>query len=188
VVATNVNLSTWKTSGVDVNANYNLPIGDYGSLGFNMVGTWLDSLEFEDIPGLGVYDCTGLYGFVCGDPNAEWRHKLRMTWFSPWNFDVSLAWRFYDSVEVDASDSNPLLASDFEPIDKELDAQNYIDIAGSWTIFENYTLRLGINNITDEDPPITGTTDPSFNGNGNTFPNTYDSLGRYVFMGLSAKF
>jgi len=187
IVGTNVNLSNWKTSGVDINAAYNVGIGDPGSLGFSLVGTWLDTLEFEDIPGLGTYDCVGLYGFTCGDPNGEWRHKFRVTWFTPWNLDLSLSWRYYDGVTVDSADPNPLLAGEYEPIDKKLDAQNYLDVAASWTFLENYTVRLGINNITDEDPPITAITDPSFNGNGNTFPNTYDSLGRYVFMGLTAK-
>ena len=188
VVSTNINLSTWQTSGVDVNANYNMEVGAKGSIGFSLVGTWLESLEFEDVPGLGKYDCVGLWGFTCGDPNAEWRHKFRVTWFTPWNWDVSLSWRYYDEVTNDAADSNPLLAGDYEPIDKSLDAQNYLDVAATWTVMENYTLRFGINNVTDEDPPITSTVDPSFNGNGNTFPNTYDSLGRYVFMGLTAKF
>lgn len=188
VIGTNVNLANWETSGIDINANYSMEIGSYGSLGFNLVGTWLNSLEFEDIPGLGTYDCVGYWGFTCGDPNAEWRHKFRVTWTSPWNFDVSLSWRYYDAVLQDTTDSNPLMTGDTDPIDRELDAQNYLDIAATWTVFENYTLRFGINNFTDEDPPITAITDPSFNGNGNTFPNTYDALGRYVFMGLTAKF
>lgn len=188
IVATNVNLSTWETSGFDIDMNYRMDIGGMGSLSFNLLGTLLDKLEFEDIPGLGTYDCVGLWGFTCGDPNPEWRHKFRVTWFTPWNVDLSLSWRHFDSVNVDSSDSNPLLAGDYEPIDKSLDSQEYLDVAATYTFLENYELRVGINNVTDEDPPVTAVTDPSFNGNGNTFPNTYDSLGRYVFMGLRAKF
>ena len=41
-------------------------------------------------------------------------------------------------------------------------------------------MLLGINNVLDEDPPHqrrVGTT-----GNGNTYPQTYDALGRWVFL------
>ena len=188
VVATNQNLSTWETSGFDLDMNYGMGIGEYGSLSFNFIGTLLDKLEFEDVPGLGIYDCVGYYGFTCGDPNPEWRHKFRVTWSTPWNVDLSFSWRHFDEVKIDSSSSQELLAASFEPIDEKLDAQDYFDVAATYAFFENYTVRLGINNITDEDPPISGSTDPSFNGNGNTFPNTYDSLGRYVFMGITAKF
>jgi outer membrane receptor protein involved in Fe transport len=47
-------------------------------------------------------------------------------------------------------------------------------------------LRFGVNNVLDESPPISdnvGTT-----GNGNTYPQTYDALGRWVFMGISVDF
>ena len=47
-------------------------------------------------------------------------------------------------------------------------------------------MRFGINNVTDEDPPVAVTGAPF--GNGNTYPQVYDTLGRYVFMGLTAKF
>ena len=40
------------------------------------------------------------------------------------------------------------------------------------------------------DPPIVtnGTAGPSIFGNGNTFPQTYDVLGRFVFLNLTMKF
>jgi outer membrane receptor protein involved in Fe transport len=48
---------------------------------------------------------------------------------------------------------------------------------------DKVTLRLGVNNIFDKDPPIIGASTlpgpPA--GNGNTFPQVYDSLGRYIF-------
>jgi len=72
-------------------------------------------------------------------------------------------------------------------VDKVLDSQNYLDIAAVYTYAEKYTFSMGINNVTDEDPPISGQVGAGF-GNGNTYPQVYDALGRYVFFGLSAKF
>ena len=141
----------------------------------------------EPIPGLGKYDCAGLYGSDCGTPLPEWRHKARLTWFMPWNVDVSLQWRYFDAVTIDNADSNPLISGPYNDVDKELDSQNYFDLAASWTFAENYTIRGGINNLTDEDPPLSAQVGAGF-GNGNTYPQVYDAFGRYIFMGLTAKF
>lgn len=53
-------------------------------------------------------------------------------------------------------------------------------------ILDNATLRAGVNNVLDRDPPISPAA--STDGNGNTFPQTYDSMGRYVFFGVTANF
>jgi outer membrane receptor protein involved in Fe transport len=105
----------------------------------------------------------------------------------PWNVDVSLQWRYFDAVTIDNADSNPLISGPYNDVDKELDSQNYFDLAASWTFLEKYTVRGGINNITDEDPPLSAQVGAGF-GNGNTYPQVYDAFGRYIFMGLTAKF
>ena len=119
-------------------------------------------------------ECKGKYsGAQCGVPNPEWRHHFRMGWETPWNVDLSFTWRYYGSVTniVDATSTN---------IDYELGARSYFDLAGNWAVTEKASILLGINNVLDKDPPISsavGTT-----GNGNTFPQTYDALGRWIFM------
>ena len=45
-----------------------------------------------------------------------------------------------------------------------------------------------MNNVFDKDPPLTGTNCPATFCNGNTFPQVYDALGRFVFVGLTADF
>ena len=41
-------------------------------------------------------------------------------------------------------------------IDFELDSvQNYFDLAAKWEVTEKASVLLGINNVLDEDPPIT---------------------------------
>jgi outer membrane receptor protein involved in Fe transport len=185
--ARNANLASLDTSGLDVNFGYNLGMGSMGSLGFSLTGTYLDEFVQEDFKGAGKYDCKGLHGSTCGTPLPEWRHKFRATWMMPWNADVSLGWRYYDEVEIDRSSSNPILVGNYDSKDKKLDAQNYIDLAASWTIFENYTLRGGINNIFDEDAPVASIVGAG-SGNGNTYPQVYDALGRYVFLGFTARY
>ena len=138
----------------------------------------------QDSPITAEYDCAGLYGNVCLLPLPEWRHKFRVSWSTPWNFDVAGTWRYIGEVKFD--NSNPNNIGNPPPIDAKLKAQNYIDIAGSWAVTKQFTLRGGINNIFDEDPPLSsqvGTT-----GNGNTYPQTYEAFGRKVFVSATYKF
>ena len=51
---------------------------------------------------------------------------------------------------------------------------------------EKANLRLGINNVLDNDPSLS--TSVGTDGNGNTFPQVYDALGRYIFGGVTVSF
>ena len=53
-------------------------------------------------------------------------------------------------------------------------------------IGDHYQFRVGANNIMDKIPPVLVTPAPF--GNGNTYPQVYDSLGRYVFAGVTLDF
>lgn len=188
IIATQVNLGKIETSGFDVAVNYNHPLGAMGTLGVTFLGTWLQKLEITEIPGRGSYDCVGLYGInKCGVPNPEWRHKLRFNWATPWNVEAGLTWRYMDKVMDQRTDSNPLLRGTPHPLTRELEAQNYLDMHASWMATKWLTVRLGINNLLDEDPPLTDQQGPSVFGNNNTFPGTYESLGRKVFLNATFK-
>lgn len=193
IVDTNVNIGGLSTSGVDLNANYSVDLADWGadkagSMQFSFVGTWLESLETDT--GLGfansVYDCTGFYANQCGVPNPEWRHRARATWLTPWDIDVSATWRHYGEAEIAVLGPDGSLNNSGPRLDKVLDSRNYLDLAGTWQLRDNITLRAGVNNVLDNDPPLSpsvGTT-----GNNNTYPQLYDSLGRYFFFGITANF
>lgn len=185
----NTNIGGLETSGIDVVANYGLDLetfglSDKGRLSFNLVGTYLKELVIDPGPLVDAYDCAGYYGNQCSDnapPNPEWRHRFRVTWQTPWNMEFSGTWRYFSEVTIyqDPPTTN------VRP-DRTLEAQNYFDLSGNWQVRDNARLRFGMNNILDRDPPlsaIVGTT-----GNGNTYPQTYDALGRYVFIGLTANF
>jgi outer membrane receptor protein involved in Fe transport len=190
IVATNQNLGSTRTSGVDLSANYDhaLP-GKWGKLNLNYVGTYLKKLETEEIPGLGKYDCVGLYGASkCGGPNPEWRHHLRATWMTPWDVNLLVGYRFADAVKVQESSGQTLLAGTFNTVEERLHSANYVDIAATWMVTKQFTLLGGINNLFDRDPPITSAQGPSVFGNGNTFPGSYDTLGRKIFLSGTYKF
>ena len=148
-----------------------------------------------------MYDCAGLFGIICGTPIPEWRHKLRVTWTSPWDFDLSLQWRHISGVDFDGNTNDPTLRGncggpltgatcDFS--DAHIGSFDYFDLATNWTVHEGVQLHAGINNVMDKDPPLLdsnflGVSSPPF-GNGNTYPQVYDALGRYVFVGATIKY
>jgi iron complex outermembrane receptor protein len=188
IIANNMNLGVRKTSGVDVAANFRDKLGSgMGSFDLALTGTWLKEFLQEDAPGMGTYDCAGLFGPSCGTPLPKWRHKLRGTWSTPWNVDLALTWRFIDEVKLSSTSSNKLLAGKFQSGDAVFGRQNYLDVAANWNITKMFALRGGVNNVLDRDPPVGAVTSGVF-GNGNTFPQVYDALGRRVFMNLTAKF
>lgn len=189
----NNNIGGLATTGWDFNANYafdleDIGVSNMGSVQLSFVGTLLDSLVTDT--GLGaansVYDCAGFYANQCGVPNPEWRHRARATWISPWNVDISATWRYFGEVEVAVLGANGSLNNGGTRIDRYFDAENYLDLAATWQVRDTVTVRAGVNNILDNDPQLTlsaGTT-----GNGNTYPQLYDSLGRYFFFGVTADF
>jgi outer membrane receptor protein involved in Fe transport len=200
---TTLNTGSLKTTGVDVNVAYrtdlsSLGLGDNGSISASMIGTWLDTLITQPLPGGPSFDCAKLYGLNCGTPNPEWRHKARLTWNTPYSYgdwvksvSLSAQWRYFSKVTADAFDSNPQLANASRALrtnERTLDAQNYIDLVANFTVHNNLNFRVGVNNVFDKDPPLAGVNLPATTGNGNTFPQVYDALGRFMFVGLSADF
>jgi iron complex outermembrane recepter protein len=188
IIATNINIAKTTTAGVDIGFNYAYKMSGYGSLNVSFNGTLLSKNENEPIPGTS-YECKGLHGTVCGVPSPKWRHKLRGTWTTPWDVDFSLTWRHIDKVEFEGTSANTSLNAPTNDIDRTFAAREYFDIAASWNVTKKFTLRGGINNLLDKDPPITNSNNlAAVFGNGNTYPQVYDALGRRVFINATYKF
>ncbi len=182
----NVNIGGLETAGVDINASYRFDAkelfgAELGSFTLAMVGTKLEKLETDPGGGNTKYDCVGFYGNQCGTPNPEWRHRASVDWKTPWNFGVGAAWRHYGEVELFVLGGNGGTR-----IDRYFDAENYLDLSANVDLRKNISLRLGMNNALDNDPQLSNSVGTT--GNGNTFPQTYDSNGRFVFAGISVDF
>jgi iron complex outermembrane recepter protein len=150
-------------------------------------GTLLDKFEIEELPGES-YDCVGLYGpNRCGTPNPEWRHKLRFNWTTPWDLGLAATWRYFDSVDLQGTSSNPLLSGATNPVERTLGSRNYLDLFATYNVTKSIEISGGINNVFDRDPPVTSQQGVGV-GNGNTFPGVYDGLGRRVYLSASVKF
>jgi outer membrane receptor protein involved in Fe transport len=168
-------------------------MGRFGSLAFNLTGTYLVDLITQPAPGLDIepddalvsdkYDCVGYYSSECGVPSPQWRHRFRTSWQTPWDVDLSFTWRHYGEV-VGLTVPNQQMPN--TNLDHTLPAEDYFDLAANWAITEKAGVTLGINNILDDNPSISGAVGTT--GNGNTYPQTYDALGRYVFLRATVDF
>jgi outer membrane receptor protein involved in Fe transport len=175
----NTNIGSIQTKGLDITVDYsNISLGAVGRLGVSLQSTHIS--EYAVDPGVGAtpYDCVGFYSSSCTTPTPAWRHHLRLSYKTPvQGLDAALTYRYLSAVDIFTGATG---------LGTHFGAQGYLDLAGNYAITEKASIRGGINNILDRDPPLSnnvGTT-----GNGNTYPQTYDALGRYMFIGVQYKF
>jgi outer membrane receptor protein involved in Fe transport len=190
---TNVNFGSLTSKGIDLKGRYKHSVADFGSVSFNVEGTYAMESKIQNLDGGPQYDCVGFFGSNCGVPNPKWRHVASSTWATPWSgFDLTLRWRYMGKVASERTSSDPQLKKTFYPDTAFIGAYNYFDFSGSIDLKEFLTLRLGVNNVFDKDPPIavSGTFSdcPTTLCNGNTYAQVYDTLGRYIYMHVSMKF
>jgi iron complex outermembrane recepter protein len=193
VVDTTQNAGYLKTTGIDFTFDYrfsfrDVGLPDYGGLDLNFLGTYTAIYEFETLEGSPPISCLGKYGDICagsptlGQPLPYWKSKTRLTWTTPLHgFEVSVDWRNIGGVNIDTGATGTA--------DSHIPSYNYFDLSMQYRVKDRYTFRVGVNNIFDIDPPIIGSGElPATVGNGNTFPQVYDALGRYLFVGVTADF
>ena len=194
-----------KTDGWDFSASYSHRLGGMGNLSGSFIGTYLHKYKVNNgLPG-GVYDCAGLFGPTCSGatvassaPMPKWRHKARVGLQMPNGIGLSLQWRHIGKVKAETLEDNETLgtANHFEP-GLHIKSFNYFDLASTFTIGDHYNFRLGVNNLFDKQPPfVTGGSGavggtnlcPAGPCNGNTYPGTWDALGRYIYAGATLNF
>lgn len=151
-------------------------------------------------------ECVGVYSTNCGSPGSAgpsssagslqpeftWNQRTTLT-FGP--LDVSLLWRHLSAMKAEAgvvafagTIGSGALAG--EKVDfGHIPAYNYFDLATHVTVGEHFDLTFTVMNLFDKAPPVVGGTigSTSFNS-GNTFPSTYDALGRRFAVGAKVKF
>jgi len=179
---TNINIAKLATTGFDFQAVYDLDLWDIGlegmgSVRFDYASTYLDELSTTPAPGVDPIECAGEHAGSCRIPSPEYRHRMRNTWTTPWDFTIDLTWRFLSSTDNNTG-PNALPA-----VDREIDAVNYLDLAVRYSWSDELSFRAGVNNVTGTDIPVVTSSGPP-DGNGNTYPTLFDT-GRFFFFGMT---
>ena len=201
VVQASGNIAQDKVDGLDFEINYDTSLDDFGLAGWGSVSTnWIANVASINKLSVIGFSCVGLWGTQCGEPEPRFKSNLRLTWADEENeFSVSVKWRHLSGVQFEQNQSGFLNSRDnvanfppFPPNDNDFPLRipefDYIDLSATWDVATGLQLRGGVRNLFGRNPPLTDNNSaPANDINGNTFPGTYDSLGRVVFIGATAK-
>jgi outer membrane receptor protein involved in Fe transport len=172
-----------KTSGVDFELNYSVPLnfGVFGAksskLAFRVAGTRLIAFDLNPVAAISALNqnCAGKFGVNCGDPYSKLRLNNRITWTSG-PITLGLTHRYLSSVRDDDDTTTYTV--------EKIKAYNLFDIGLQVQATENFGWSLGMNNMFNKKPPILGDNQQQ----SNTYPSTYDVYGRAFFVNASVKF
>jgi outer membrane receptor protein involved in Fe transport len=151
-------------------------------------------------------ECVGLYSTNCGSPGSSgpssvqgslqpeftWNQRTTLTFG---DLDVSLLWRHISEMNAEpgvTAFSGTLAAGTLAGRQVNfghIPAFNYFDLSLRFGIDEHLDITMSVQNLLDKDPPLTGSTigTTAYNS-GNTYPSTYDSLGRRFAVGARLRF
>ncbi len=188
VDATRRNIGKLAARGIDFAVNYSNDITDAIklSLGVNATMVLNSQLQFADV--LKTYECAGKVGKTCLSPQPKWAWN-QTTAIETGPMLFQLTWRHISGVENDSLTVGYNLNQPSAFKVPRIAPHDYFDFAARFQIKPHFTLRLGVDNVFDKKPPVVGndyggTTENS----GNTYPATYDPLGRYFSAGVNFKF
>lgn len=173
------NLAYEQAEGVEVGYGIGFDLGNMGDLQFSgMINKYLTQ-ESQSDANTPVIDCAGFFGTSC-DPVSEFRMSNRATW-NMGNLTASLQWLHIDSIDVE----RPEEAATFAAF-RSIDDYDYLNLYVSYNLWDDRVrLSFGVDNLTDEEPPILGNESGDTSSNsGNTYPSNYDVLGRAYTFGL----
>ena len=186
------NLGRLSTDGIDLLANWKGDIG-FADLSLAFVGNWTNSSVFNSDPTSPVAidrECVGYYSINCsftGSIQPEFQTSTRAT-FGVGDVDLSFLWRWIDSVQFEPQQiiDDGGDAESVQPQFRTIPAEHYFDLTARWKASDNFSFTFTVQNLLDNQPKVVGNTigSTTFNS-GNTYPSTYDALGRR--FGVAAK-
>lgn len=187
------------TNGIDLQVHYttDLPAGfalagEYAYFSVGLMLTHVFSLDYQENVVTEVLDCAGKFGWPCQflfqtGSGTYPEHKLITNFnYSSGPFTAHLSWRWIDGTdnaaplgsETCCGVSDPVLAA------PKVSSWNYLDFGLAYEWDFGLLARLGVNNLTDKQPPLMGDSAYEFN----TDALLYDIFGRTYYLNLRYQF
>lgn len=173
------NLASIKQNGLDLDVSFrhDVPAGMPGKkIRWQYQAAIVQGYTIQRNAVLPEIDCKASYGSRCSSDAVslvapDYRHRASATWEGN-NVTAQIGWKRIGKVRDSAVGSTDVIA-----------AQNYFDINVSWrTPIEGLTVNAGIDNLGNRKPPL-----PVNFGSYNTYPDTYDVVGRSIGLTLTYK-
>ncbi|KIQ96351.1 TonB-dependent receptor [Lysobacter sp. A03] len=170
-----LNLGGYRTSGVDVQFDWRVGLDALGldrvggKLSVGSIVGYVDKFEQQLERGGPVYDYARTVGTVPrwkAVSHAEYDNSL---------FTAGLRWRHVGAQQHASRVTNPASTT------PGVAAHDYFDLYGTWRINSIWSVRGGINNLTDKGPPQVGSSP------GSTNASVYDIYGRQYYLSLNVR-
>ena len=173
----NQNLGRLLQRGLDITASYTVR-GDWvpgKGVRLGYAGNVVTSYTIQANPTVSAVQCKGTFGATCSsDGTTLVQPAYRHTAGAGLLLDkgvIQFDWIRIGKVRSSAAGSS-----------ETLPAQNLFDLSASYDFVPGITMTAGVYNIADKQPPRVTT-----GGVFNTFPDTYDILGRTIGLSLTAR-
>ncbi|MCP5360113.1 MAG: TonB-dependent receptor [Steroidobacteraceae bacterium] len=176
-----VNGGEYKTDGIDLQVDYGFDLGP-GQLSTQLYLNYLLSWKQQAGPLFPSQDFAGTVAFFgagdgLGGSYPEIKANLLLR-YSLAKFDFDVRARFIDAMENRAAVLYP-----GENSFTGTSSVTYVDVAANWRITDSISVRAGLNNALDKDPP-----QYQPNVQSGTEPSLFDVIGRRWFAQVKMKF
>lgn len=177
-----LNLGGIKTSGLDLQLDWRvgmeqlgMPEG-WGTLSMNFILNKLLDFGVKPLPGDSFNQYRGTISDLIGGAFPEYKWSLNATWRRN-KLSISPMVRYIGKMD------NLYFVRDGDTDATGTKGTYYVDVAGSYDINDHWSVRMGINNLLDQEPRLY-----TPNVQANTDPQTFDIVGRRYFVGIKARF
>ena len=193
------------TDGFDLIANYNTDVLGFAKWTINFVGNYTRHSKFKATAVSLNRECVGYYSVNCsftGSLQPKYQWSLRNT-FGIGPVDLSFLWRHIDKMVQEPDDvatNGPAFkgtlpatgggALSGRTVDfGRIPSADYFDFTARFNVGDNMTFTALVQNFTNRKPPLIGSSigSTAFDS-GNTYPSTYDALGRRYGVAVKLRF
>jgi outer membrane receptor protein involved in Fe transport len=184
VTALYSNLGTLLTQGVDLAVNWAHDLGP-GQLRLDTSINYVNKFEYQTSATSPVVDAKGTLDPIPasgGVTGGIFTYKTFSHVGYVWRgLSTSLGWQHLPSIKAAAASTNPATTIQGPP------SYDLFYLSAGYG-FDKYSVRVGIDNLLDKEPPVTQR-NPGFTSASNTTnPGYYDVLGRRYYIGVKASF
>lgn len=172
----NQNLGRLLQRGLDISASYTLRQDWLPGEGLRLSyqGNVVPSYKIQANSTVAAVQCKGTFGATCSSDGTtlvqpDYRHTVGLGMLLDKGV-IQFDWQRIGKVRSSTVGSTETLS-----------AQNTFDLSASYDFVEGVTMTAGVYNLFDKTPPRVST-----GGVFNTFPDTYDILGRTIGLSLTA--
>ena len=180
-----LNLGAFKVSGIDLQVDWTFDLADIGlpasagSLSLGTVVSYVDKFEIQNLPGGASYNYAGSRGTAveegAGLAHPDWKANTTISYSRDW-MNVSLRWR-HTAAMISAEQVRNAASTT-----RGVKAYDVFDLNGRFTLPHDLSVRVGVANLFNKEPPQVGNFAGSFDG------QNYDTLGRYYSVSVTKSF